>query len=187
MHKRTHVQSAPGALPTLKDMGGRQLEGTRSGVGWFGSEPKEPLVLERGTAAPPFPPPPLPPHPAPFPLPQLTHAPSPPPPPHPLLPALVLYAAHAGLAPGCPSWPYCEQPEPKKGRGGSSILFRTRQHMDACACICVNVCFRCAALCQALQLRKINRNRVTVKPAILSTRPFTLEQSSIKKLFYVFL
>ncbi len=121
-------------------MGGRQLEGTRSAVGWFGSEPKEPLALERGTAAPPFPPPPLPSHPAPSPLPHLTHAPSPPPLPHPPPPVLVLCAAHAGLAPGCPSWPCSEQPGPKRGRGSTGTLLRTHQHMDENVWTCVNVC-----------------------------------------------
>lgn len=92
-------------------MGGRQHEGTRSGEGWFGSEPTEPLVLRRGMAALPFPSPPL----CSPTLPPMTHLSFPLPPPHPLPPALVLHAALAGLAPGCPSWPHREQHEPTKG------------------------------------------------------------------------
>lgn len=137
-HAHTHVRSASGALAAMKDMGGRQLEGTRSGVGWFGSEPKEPLVLERGMAAPVFPLPPLPPCPAPSPLPQLTRAPSPPPPPHPLPPAVVLCAAHAGLSPGCLSWLCREQPEPKRGRGGEPAGGSGHGNIwNACVRICV--------------------------------------------------
>lgn len=119
---------ASGAPAAAKDMGGRQLEGTRTAVGWFGSKPKEPLVLERGRAALPSPSLPHPPLSVPFHLPQLTRAPSPPPPPRPPPPASVLCAAHAGLAPGCPSWPCCEQPEPERGRRGTGKLFRTLEH-----------------------------------------------------------
>lgn len=85
-------------------MGGRQHEGTRTGVGWFGSEPKAPLALETGMAAHLSPLPPL--------LPQLTRAPSPLPPPHLHLLPVALRAAHTGRAPGRLSWLCRQQPEP---------------------------------------------------------------------------
>lgn len=84
-------------------MGGRQHEGTRTGVGWFGSEPKAPLALETGMAARLSPLPP-----------QLTRAPSPPPlpPPRPRPLLVVLRSAHVGRAPGRLSWLCREQPGP---------------------------------------------------------------------------
>lgn len=107
-------------------MGGRRHEGTTTGVGWFGSEPKAPLGLETDKAAHLSPlPPPL--------LPQLTRAPSPPLPPPPRLLLAVLRAAHAGRAPGRLSWLHREQPGPWKKKdakgnqqtGSGGITIRT--------------------------------------------------------------
>lgn len=87
-------------------MGGRRHGGTRTGAGWFGSEPKAPLALETGMAARLSPLPPL--------LPQPTRAPSPLPPPRLHLLLGAPRTAHTGRAPGRLSWLCRQQPEPWK-------------------------------------------------------------------------
>lgn len=67
-------------------------------------------------------------------------------------------------------------------KAGTGRLFRTRQHMDASAWICVTVCVSavlpCAWHCSSA---KPTGTAPTVKPAILSVRPFTLWQNIMKK------